>query len=448
MWLAVLDGLLFPLLALTGLIGWFWHWVFYDLIRAAITAGQPELSTLERLIVNNTTPFTALAALVSSLVAGIIIIPMVWRAVNSGSSAAPNQPSPGKNSTGKAIAIGCGVLLLVGIAVVGLGFVMPLVMRDRSKQAHDRFMAAHKQEFTEATARAEQIEEQLEKKLAEYDWEDPAAGSRPGHGVLETVDGRTCLKIENPNDGPLMTRLLTIEKPPINAMRYAVIAELRYENIQGTGYLEMWSEFPEGRYFSRTLGEPGTGPTSQLSGTSGWREFSLPFDRSGTTNAPTRIEVNLHLPGRGVVYVGPLKLIEIGQDTSAHDASGTPKSGRIDDSKLPADAVTRSAEAWLAKIDAGEYARSWEEAAVFFRNAITESAWSGLLTKSRKPLGTVKSRKLLNAQRAKNLPGAPDGEYVIMQFETSFAAKAQAVETVTFMKEADGSWQASGYFIR
>lgn len=38
------DGLLIPLLALTGLIGWFWHWVFYDLIRAPLIAGQPQLA--------------------------------------------------------------------------------------------------------------------------------------------------------------------------------------------------------------------------------------------------------------------------------------------------------------------------------------------------------------------------------------------------------------------
>jgi hypothetical protein len=46
------------------------------------------------------------------------------------------------------------------------------------------------------------------------------------------------------------------------------------------------------------------------------------------------------------------------------------------------------------------------------------------------------------------LPGAPDGKYWTIQFDTSFAAKAEAVETVTFMLEKDGSWRAAGYFIR
>ena len=66
----------------------------------------------------------------------------------------------------------------------------------------------------------------------------------------------------------------------------------------------------------------------------------------------------------------------------------------------------------------------------------------------RKPLGGLVSRRLKSAQPATSLPGAPDGEYVVMQFESSFAAKKTAVETVTFTRGKDGAWRASGYYIR
>lgn len=46
------------------------------------------------------------------------------------------------------------------------------------------------------------------------------------------------------------------------------------------------------------------------------------------------------------------------------------------------------------------------------------------------------------------LPGAPDGEYAVIQFETSFANKKSAIETVTPMKDPDGKWRVSGYFIK
>ena len=65
----------------------------------------------------------------------------------------------------------------------------------------------------------------------------------------------------------------------------------------------------------------------------------------------------------------------------------------------------------------------------------------------RGPLGEKRSRKLKSVNRMKTLPGAPDGNYAVMQFDASFANKANAVETLTVMEDA-GQWRASGYFIK
>ena len=43
---------------------------------------------------------------------------------------------------------------------------------------------------------------------------------------------------------------------------------------------------------------------------------------------------------------------------------------------------------------------------------------------------------------------APDGNYVVMQYDTNFSNKKSAVETVTFMEEKDGKWKAAGYYIK
>ena len=45
----------------------------------------------------------------------------------------------------------------------------------------------------------------------------------------------------------------------------------------------------------------------KLQGTSGWRTFVLPFDATGAP-PPTRLVVNVVLPGRGTVYLGPVEL--------------------------------------------------------------------------------------------------------------------------------------------
>jgi hypothetical protein len=49
---------------------------------------------------------------------------------------------------------------------------------------------------------------------------------------------------------------------------------------------------------------------------------------------------------------------------------------------------------------------------------------------------------------SEKLPGAPDGKYVVIQFDAVFENKPSAVETVTPMLDPDGVWRVSGYFIR
>jgi serine/threonine protein kinase len=110
-------------------------------------------------------------------------------------------------------------------------------------------------------------------------------------------------------------------------------------------------------------------------------------------------------------------------------------------------AAIEPAQAWLRDIDNGNYAQSWTNAAAYFQQAITSEKLAESLQQARKPLGLLVSRKVKSAQELTSLPGAPDGRYIVMQFETSFANKKSAVETVTFMLEKDGQWRAAGYFI-
>jgi hypothetical protein len=111
-------------------------------------------------------------------------------------------------------------------------------------------------------------------------------------------------------------------------------------------------------------------------------------------------------------------------------------------------AAIEAAEAWLQLVDEGQYGESWAQAAEFFRKNISREQWMTALNGVRKPLGKVLSRKVLNATYATALPGAPDGQYVVIQFDTSFENKQNAVETVTPMLDTDGQWRVSGYYIK
>lgn len=132
---------------------------------------------------------------------------------------------------------------------------------------------------------------------------------------LVTLDGQSVYKFQNTNDTPLQVKLLEIANPRLSTTAYAITGQVKYDNVQGTGYLEMWNYFPplrpgmpEGQYFSRTLGE--SGEMGKISGTCDWRDFTLPFDPTGESSPPTRLEINLILPGRGTVYLTPVKLVK------------------------------------------------------------------------------------------------------------------------------------------
>jgi hypothetical protein len=111
-------------------------------------------------------------------------------------------------------------------------------------------------------------------------------------------------------------------------------------------------------------------------------------------------------------------------------------------------AAQEIADAWLQLVDVGEYEKSWDDAADYFKGAISKEDWKKSLEAGRKPLGKIVSRTVTSAKYSTSLPGTPDGEYVVIQYEASFENKQSAVETVTPMKDKDGEWRVSGYYIK
>jgi hypothetical protein len=107
-----------------------------------------------------------------------------------------------------------------------------------------------------------------------------------------------------------------------------------------------------------------------------------------------------------------------------------------------------AARNWLNLVDAGEYSKRWQEAAGYFKNAVQQDQWEQMIKSVRMPLGKMISRKLKTSVYKTTLPGAPDGQYVVIQFETSFQNKESAIETVTPMFDKDGRWTVSGYYIK
>jgi hypothetical protein len=107
-----------------------------------------------------------------------------------------------------------------------------------------------------------------------------------------------------------------------------------------------------------------------------------------------------------------------------------------------------AAQAWLAEVDGGAYAKSWDDAAALFQGAMPKEKWEKSLVAVRSPLGAVVARKLRSVSYRKEVPGGPAGDYVVLDYETRFENRPVAVETVTPMREKDGRWRVAGYYVR
>lgn len=112
------------------------------------------------------------------------------------------------------------------------------------------------------------------------------------------------------------------------------------------------------------------------------------------------------------------------------------------------DPAGRAALAWLALVDKDDYQLSWQTAGALFQRAVSVQAWTDRMNEARQSLGAASSRREASRRNHKQLPGVPDGDYLVMVFNTSFAHKAQAVETMTLRRQDDGAWRVVGYFIR
>ncbi len=120
---------------------------------------------------------------------------------------------------------------------------------------------------------------------------------------------------------------------------------------------------------------------------------------------------------------------------------------QADDSEV-LKAVESAARSWFELVDDGKYKESWEMSSVLFKNKTPEADWLKSITGIRTPRGAMTARYLATAGVTKSISGFPDGEYVVLQFYTTFAEKGLAMETVTLAKTVENTWQMADYAIK
>ena len=115
--------------------------------------------------------------------------------------------------------------------------------------------------------------------------------------------------------------------------------------------------------------------------------------------------------------------------------------------EAPVQAAERATQCWLALLDHAQYESSWDSAATSMQRAVTRAGWRSTVQQARIAYEPFGARRLVSAQYATSLPGAPTGEYVVLQYATQTAGGRTVIETVVPMLEA-GRWRVSGYFVR
>ncbi|MBA2736103.1 MAG: DUF4019 domain-containing protein [Pyrinomonadaceae bacterium] len=109
------------------------------------------------------------------------------------------------------------------------------------------------------------------------------------------------------------------------------------------------------------------------------------------------------------------------------------------------EAARKVAEDWMILWDSGKYKESYAGLASFTKKAFDEKTWFTYWTTARKPFGKLKSRKILQIQLVKSLPGIPDRSGAILRYLSSFGNQEDIFETFSVILEKDGTWRVASY---
>ena len=127
--------------------------------------------------------------------------------------------------------------------------------------------------------------------------------------------------------------LLELPDPGITLPVYALKGMVRYDDVQGDGFLQLDNHFGDlGTFFTKSLATAG--PLGKLSGSSDWRPFVLPFYANSGDQAdsaaplPDKLTLSLVLPGTGTVSIKDVGLYQYASGEDPLQAAGQWFGGR------------------------------------------------------------------------------------------------------------------------
>jgi hypothetical protein len=170
------------------------------------------------------------------------------------------------------------------------------------------------------------------------------------------------------------------------------------------------------------------------------------------SNTPGRAA--LFFCARGIVIVAVVAGLIHGRIMTAETAAQAPPPTGMQQAEPSADphiadeqAAERQALGFVGYLDHGRYADSYAYTGMLIRAQLDRDSFAKQLEKARAGTGALLSRELIDASYATTVPGAPEGQYVVLHYSASFANRQEALETLT-LAFAKGYWRVSGYYIK
>lgn len=103
------------------------------------------------------------------------------------------------------------------------------------------------------------------------------------------------------------------------------------------------------------------------------------------------------------------------------------------------------AKSWLALADAGNDADSYVAMAPLAREQVSAEKWKAVLEKVRADGGARQTRELKSSRFSTKSPAGRTGEFVFLEYDTTFEKGGRVTENLALMKCDDGKFHVVQY---
>lgn len=253
-----------------------------------------------------------------------------------------------------------------------------------------------------------------------------------GHQTLTEKEKQTLRLIVRGYDAKSMARHLGLSIYTVNERLRDARRKLQVSSSREAARLLFETEVDDPQNpADKKFGEAGSAVLAQ-DGASGTGH--------GRTKAPARIITGVIVMS---IFIGIVAMSLLSQGPTPTAASNSPTLGETAAPLAVRESeVIGSARAWLVLGDQGRWKDGWMATASSFRKANTPERWAEAAEKVRVPLGSVVSRTALSQE---SVPAPPDGVEVV-KFRTSFANRADVIETVSLAREG-AVWKVVGIYV-